>query len=93
MRLTRHELDGCAEFLNDSSFRLHSCAFAGEILLGLYELLCRSGEAHTYRLHHPLADAVIAQAKCGELPMAEIERKLQQRLKTTNLFAIRWSLS
>jgi adenine-specific DNA-methyltransferase len=73
MRLTRHELDGCAEFLNDSSFRLHSCPFAGEIPLGLYELPRRSGEAHTYRLHHPLADAVIAQAKGRELPMAEIK--------------------
>jgi adenine-specific DNA-methyltransferase len=72
MRLTRHELGGCAEFLNDSSFRLHSSPFAGEIPLGLYELPRRSGEAHTYRLHHPLADAVIGQAKGRELPMAEI---------------------
>jgi ERCC4-related helicase len=73
MRLTRHELDGCAEFLNDSSFRLHSSPFAGDIPLGLYELPRRSGEAHTYRLHHPLADAVIAQAKGRELPMAGIK--------------------
>jgi ERCC4-related helicase len=73
MRLTRHELGDCAEFLNDSSFRLQSSPFAGEIPLGLYELPRRSGEAHTYRLHHPLADAVIAQAKGRELPMAEIK--------------------
>jgi adenine-specific DNA-methyltransferase len=73
MRLTRHELHGCAEFLNDSSFKLNSCPFSGEIPLGLYELPRRSGEAHTYRLHHPLADAVVAQAKGRELPMAEIK--------------------
>ncbi len=72
MRLTRHELDGHAEFLNDSSFRLLAAPFAGEIPTGLYELPRRSGEAHTYRLNHPLAEAVIAQAKARELPSAEI---------------------
>ena len=73
MRLTRHELKDHAEFLNDSSFRLHASPFAGEIPLGLYELPRRSGDAHTYRLNHPLAEAVIAQAKSRELPPAEIQ--------------------
>jgi adenine-specific DNA-methyltransferase len=73
MRLTRHELNGHAEFLDDSSFQLLASPFAGEIPLGLYELPRRSGEAHTYRLHHPLAEAVIAQAKNRELPPAEIQ--------------------
>jgi adenine-specific DNA-methyltransferase len=72
MRLSRHELREHAEFLNDSSFRLRQSPFSGEIPLGLYELPRRSGDAHTYRLNHPLAEAVIAQAKRRELPSAEL---------------------
>ena len=63
MRLTRHELAGHAEFFDDSSFRLDSLPLpsaSGEISLGLYELPRRSGEAHTYRAGHPLAEALIA---------------------------------
>lgn len=63
MQLTRHELDGKAAFLNDSSFRLDSSPFPGDIPLGLYELPRRSGEAHLYRLNHPLAEAIISRAK------------------------------
>lgn len=63
MRLTRHELDGKAAFLDDSSFRLDSSPFPGDIPLGLYELPRRTGEAHLYRLNHPLAEAIIARAK------------------------------
>jgi adenine-specific DNA-methyltransferase len=69
-------LSGNAEFLNDSSFRLIACPFPntdGDIPLGLYELPRRSGEAHLYRLHHPLAEAAIAQAKGRELPPAEMQ--------------------
>jgi len=40
--------------------------------LGLYELPRRSGEAHLYRLNHPLAEALLAQAKDRDLPPAEI---------------------
>lgn len=75
MQLTRHELDGHAEFVDDSSFRLKSCPFAeiaGEVPLGLYELPRRTGEAHLYRMGHPLADAVLAQAKGHELSPAEV---------------------
>jgi Helicase conserved C-terminal domain len=75
MQLTQHELNGHAEFLDDSSFRLKSSPFAhsnGEIPLGLYELPRRSGEAHLYRLGHALADAVVAQAKERALPVAEV---------------------
>jgi adenine-specific DNA-methyltransferase len=72
MRLTRHELDGHAEFLSDSSFRLLESPFGGAIPLGLYELPRRSSEAHTYRLNHPLAEAVVAQARSRELSPAEI---------------------
>jgi len=74
MRLTAHELRGHAERVDDSSFRLNSYPFpsAGAIPLGVYELPRRSGEAHLYRLHHPLAEHVIEQAKSRELPVAEL---------------------
>jgi len=72
MRLSRHELKEHAEFLNDSSFRLKVSPFMGEIPLGLYELPRRSGDAHTYRLNHPLAEAVVAQAKRRNLPPTEL---------------------
>ena len=72
MQLTRHELNGNASFRDDYSFVLKSCPFPGDIPLGLYELPRRSGEAHLYRLNHPLAEALLAQAKACELPSAEI---------------------
>jgi adenine-specific DNA-methyltransferase len=72
MRLTQHELEGYADFEGDSVFRLNANPFGGAIPLGLYELPRRSGEAHLYRLGHPLADAVIERAKARELPAAEI---------------------
>ena len=75
MRLTLQELGGSAEFLDSSSFRLKNCPFsdrAREIPLGLYELPRRSGDAHLYRLNHPLAEAIIAQAKERDLPVAEV---------------------
>ncbi len=75
MQLTRHELNGNADFLNDSSFQLRSCPFAaapGAIPLGLYELPRRSGEAHLYRLNHPLAEAIIKKAQNRILEPTEI---------------------
>jgi adenine-specific DNA-methyltransferase len=72
MRLTAHELNGHAEFIGEDSFRLKDSPFPGAIPLGLYELPRRSGEAHLYRLHHPLAEAIIAQAKGRELPVQEV---------------------
>jgi superfamily II DNA or RNA helicase len=75
MQLTRHELDGKADFIGDASFRLADQPFpmqADTIPLGLYELPRRSGEAHLYRLNHPLAEALIAQAKAHDLPPAHI---------------------
>lgn len=71
-QLTRHELNGQAKFLDDGSFRLFASPFPAAIPLGLYELPRRSGEAHLYRLGHPLAEAVIQQAKSRELPAVEI---------------------
>jgi adenine-specific DNA-methyltransferase len=75
MQLTRHELNGHAEFITEGCFRLISQPFAGlggKVPLGLYELPRRSGEAHLYRLSHPLAEAVVARAKTRRLPLAEI---------------------
>ena len=75
MQLTRHELRSEAEFLDDGSFRLKVQPFPEQdvtIPLGLYELPRRSGEAHLYRLNHPLAEALMAQAKVRVLPPAEI---------------------
>lgn len=75
MRLTQHELNGHAQFAEGSSFRLLSAPFpdkGDKIPLGLYELPRRSGEAHLYRLNHPLAEALLEQAKTRELPVAEL---------------------
>ena len=75
MQLTRHELRDHAEFVNDSSFQLKECPFKfkeGEIPVGLYELPRRSGDAHLYRLNHPLAEAVVAQAKDRQLPLQQV---------------------
>ncbi|NCC31652.1 MAG: DEAD/DEAH box helicase [Chloroflexia bacterium] len=75
MQLTRFELHGHATFRDDSSFHLHSQPFpehAKAIPLGLYELPRRPGEAHLYRLNHPLAEALIDQAKHRDLPIGEV---------------------
>jgi adenine-specific DNA-methyltransferase len=73
MELTCYELGDYAEFLDgQSAFRLKFCPFPGDIPLGLYELPRRSGEAHLYRLAHPLAQHVLTQAKDRALPPAEI---------------------
>jgi adenine-specific DNA-methyltransferase len=73
--LTRHELNGHARFHGDSSFELVSQPFADNqgIPLGRYELPRRSGEAHLYRLGHPLAEKVVDQAKARDLPIVEVE--------------------
>jgi ERCC4-related helicase len=72
MQLTRHELVDHAEFLSDASFRLHTTPYKDDIPVGLYELPRRSGEAHLYRLNHPLAEAIILCAKTRELPSVEV---------------------
>jgi superfamily II DNA or RNA helicase len=73
MQLTEHELEGHAEFVNDSSFILKDGLFSqDDIPAGLYELPRRSGEAHFYRLSHPLAQHVIEQAKSRLLEPVEL---------------------
>jgi len=72
MQLTRHELREHSEFMGESAFRLRSCPFGDRMPLGLYELPRRSGDAHLYRITHPLAEAVLARAKDRELPAADV---------------------
>jgi len=81
MKLTAHELNGHAEFLDDSRFRLTAQPFperAKQIPLGLYELPRRSGEAYLYRMTHPLAEALLTRARNRELPPAEIHFDYRQ---------------
>jgi len=75
MQLTQHELSGQAEFMGDATFSLKTQPFpdqAAVIPMGLYELPRRTGEAHLYRLNHPLAESLVAKAKGRVLPTAEI---------------------
>ncbi len=75
MQLTEHELGPDAEFLDgESAFRLLTNPFPNvdDIPLGRYELPRRSGEAHLYRLAHPLATQILRRAKERDLPFAEI---------------------
>jgi len=78
IQLTRYELNGHAQFIDESSFRLERSPFAVHVPLGLYELPRRTGEAHLYRLGHPLADAVVERAKSRQLAPAEIQFNLEQ---------------
>ncbi|KPV50207.1 DEAD/DEAH box helicase, partial [Kouleothrix aurantiaca] len=90
MKLTRYELAPFATFINDSSFRLERAPFptqVREIPLGLYELPRRSGDAHLYRSNHPLAEALIAQARQRTLPPAEICFDYQQHGGKISLLA------
>lgn len=80
MRLTRHELNGHADFDGEDSFRLLTMPFpeiSEKTPTGLYELPRRSGDAHLYRVGHPLADAVIRTARERELERAEISFSYQ----------------
>ncbi len=90
MKLTRYELAPFASFISDSSFRLERAPFPAhvrEIPLGLYELPRRSGDAHLYRSNHPLAEALVAQAKQRTLPPAEICFDYQQHGGKISLLA------
>ncbi|MCF6178880.1 MAG: DEAD/DEAH box helicase [Geopsychrobacter sp.] len=72
--LTEHELGENAQFADGSSFTLLNNPYGPEaqIPLGRYELPRRSGEAHYYRLGHPLAARVLETAKARNLPPAEV---------------------
>ena len=71
--LTRAELAAHATFDDDGFLLQHlpSTAPSG-VELGRYELPRRSGDAHLYRIGHPLAEWVTFQAKSRALPLAKL---------------------
>ncbi|MCL2523251.1 MAG: SNF2-related protein [Betaproteobacteria bacterium] len=77
MDLTRAELLHCAVFDHDG-FHLHYMPTGiersdlADIELGRYELPRRSGDAHLYRINHPLARWGIEQAKARVLDVARL---------------------
>jgi len=82
MDLTRHELASHSEFLDGTSgFRLRSRpdGVPADVPTGLYELPRRSGEAHYYRLAHPLAAWVIEQAAQRSVDAVELEFRYDGR--------------
>jgi len=80
MRLTEHELAAQADFVDDSSFRLLACPRGADVSLGLYELPRRTGEAHLYRLNHPLAEYVVREAKERSLSLGDLRFRYDERL-------------
>jgi ERCC4-related helicase len=74
MDLTRTELSDYAEFDDDGCFVLRELPEHGleGVDLGRYELPRRSGDAHLYRIGHPLAEWVTGQAKSRQLPNARV---------------------
>ena len=75
MRLAKHELNEAADFIDSSSFRLNTLPdwiVGTSIPTGLYELPRRSGDAHFFRVNHPLGEAIVSRARSRELPAAEI---------------------
>lgn len=75
MRLAKHELDGTADFVDSSSFLLNilpDWIASAAIPTGLYELPRRTGDAHFFRVNHPLGEAIVERARLRELPAAEI---------------------
>jgi adenine-specific DNA-methyltransferase len=78
MTVTRHELDGAADIVDESMFRLIQSPNDAEIPPGLYALPRRNEDAHVYRLTHPLADTVISRARDRELPPAEVRFSLSE---------------
>lgn len=76
IELTRHELGADADFLDDASFelnRLPDGVSGAEVPLGRYELPRRTGDAHLYRLSHPLAQWLLERAGARTLEPATVE--------------------
>ncbi|HSQ41094.1 MAG TPA: SNF2-related protein [Fibrobacteraceae bacterium] len=78
MALTAFELADNIQSLDECGFELASQPSGLDIPLGRYELPRRNQEAYTYRLGHPLADAVIQSAKGRVLTNGEICFQLSQ---------------
>lgn len=89
MVLTEFELGHNAEFSNGyDAFYLKNNPFDelnNGIPIGLYELPRRTGEAHLYRLGHPLAGLVLNKAKGRTLPPARITFNYDATPKITSL--------
>lgn len=88
MDLTQFVLGENAEFKEDqSSFRLKKNPFDtnANIPIGLYELPRRTGEAHMYRIQHPLAEHVLSSASGKELSPSEITFRYDGSKKITIL--------
>lgn len=62
MKVTRHELRDHAVFTGEAAFDLVASPFGPDLPLGRYELPRRTGDAHLYRLGHPLALRVVERA-------------------------------
>ncbi|WP_313401313.1 SNF2-related protein [Stenotrophomonas sp.] len=74
MDLTRAELGDAASFDNEG-FNLHRLpegVSTANISLGRYELPRRTGDAHLYRIGHPLAEWIAQQAKDRPLETAKL---------------------
>jgi adenine-specific DNA-methyltransferase len=74
MELTQHELGDAAAFADDlGSFQLNANPFDDiDAPPGRYELPRRSGDAHMYRLGHPLAARLVQRAKARAVPFVEV---------------------
>lgn len=74
MDLTEAELQGHAQFDPVGFDLAHTppCVAPTDAPLGRYELPRQSGEAHLYRTGHPLAQALVQQARSRQLPLAKL---------------------
>ena len=77
MDLTQSELAEHADF-DAEGFTLNSLPEnlsdgLNTVALGRYELPRKSGEAHLYRINHPLAQAIIEHAKHRDCPPARLQ--------------------
>ena len=83
MQLAKHELDGVAEFVDTSVFQAQRSPRLGGPRLwfrpGFYELPRRTGEAHLFRVNHPLGEAIVARARSRSLP----DRRDRVRLRAS----------
>lgn len=83
-RLTQQELASCADFGPDAyTFTLHKLPEGIEpagISFGRYRLVTHKNgiEEHHYRLGHPLAERLLAQAKARALPPREVTFRYSQ---------------
>jgi hypothetical protein len=91
IRITRHALKGHATFDADAAFTLHQVpqgADVAAIPLGRYELPRRSGEAHFYRLGHPLAEHIVGEVKARTLPVAEVQFNLDAHVGKISMLEV-----